>query len=91
MYLRVDSSLRIPVVTFQHSRCHIPINACEAHELAYRTLLLSRVGWRHLVSVTFLLKCATTTRDKVKLRGESEVGGAKSSLTRGSSMWGGMK
>jgi hypothetical protein len=82
MYLRVDSGLRIPVVAFQHSRCRRPIHTREAHELADRTLLLGRVGWRHLVLVT-VSSSVQQARDKVELRGDSGVDGAKLSLTRG--------
>jgi hypothetical protein len=82
MYLRVDSRLRIPVVTFQHPRCRTPVHARKAHELADGALLLGRVGWRHLVLVT-VFSTVQQARDNVELRGKSGVDGAKS-LTRGS-------
>jgi hypothetical protein len=51
MYLRVDRSLRVPVVGLQHPNGRVPVDAREAHELCDGILLLRRVCWRHLVLV----------------------------------------
>jgi hypothetical protein len=63
--LRVDSRLGVPIVAFQHSYGSIAVDACEAHELGDRSLLLSSVYCWHLGLAT-----ATTVSTQAPVEAE---------------------
>jgi hypothetical protein len=82
MYLRINSCLCIPVVALQHSGSCSPIDTCEVYELGDGSLLLGRISWRHLVSVT-VPSSPLQARSNLELRNHGGVETAKLNSMRG--------